>query len=174
MAEAVEGPARERGGVCARDHGLVAAGLLAGRHAYNDPREALGAPDAVKLGGKDDYRGFMSLGQGGYVVVDMGERFLDRPGDDVRVYQTTTGEPITRHASDAARLPLHSTAAGGVTAASPLAAACPRATATSTLREAGLAGVRYLKIEDGEIYPCRSAGFVQRGLGYPRGQWLGP
>ena len=51
------------------------------RNRYNDPNEVLGPPDAVNLGGQDNYLGFMSLGQGGYVTVDMGVTFADRrPG----------------------------------------------------------------------------------------------
>ena len=34
------------------------------RDAYNDPQQVLGAPDAVWLGVKDQYLGFMSLGHG--------------------------------------------------------------------------------------------------------------
>ena len=70
------------------------------RNRYNDTEEVLGPPDAVNLGGVDNYLGFMSLGQGGYVTVDVGTTFADGPGPDVRVFQTTAGEPVTLYASD--------------------------------------------------------------------------
>src|SRR4029079_17707960 len=58
---------------------------------YVDPNEALGPPDAVNLGGRgENYLGFISLGQGGYVTVDMGTTFADGEGADVRVYQTVS------------------------------------------------------------------------------------
>ena len=41
----------------------------------------------------------MSLGQGGWVTVDMGATVVDGPGDDVRVYQATSNEEITVYAS---------------------------------------------------------------------------
>lgn len=142
------------------------------RNGYNDPREVLGGPDAVNLGGKDNYRGIMSMGQGGYVVVDMGLRFADRPGADVRVYQTTTGEPVTLYAADAATGPF--TLVGwrrycGVRTPGVFSNHCD-----FDLTEAGLGGARYLKIEDGEIYPCRAAGTITEGPDVDAVELLGP
>ena len=66
---------------------------------YNDPGQVLGAPDAVFLGVKDSYRGIMSLGQGGYVTVDLVDTAVDGPGPDIRVYQVTGTEPVTLYAA---------------------------------------------------------------------------
>ena len=65
---------------------------------YNDPREVLGPPDAGGAG-PDMYFGFMSLGEGGYVTVDMESCAQDLPGADVRVYQSVSQEPVTLYAS---------------------------------------------------------------------------
>src|SRR5260370_11277833 len=122
----------------------------------------MGPPDAVNLGGQDHYLGFISLGQGGYVTVDMGVAFTDADGPDVRVYQTVTGEPVTLYASATPqgpfsliglRVPCGVRTGGGV-----FSNHCD-----FDLHEGGLASARYLKIEDGEIYPCLPRGTVTEG-----------
>ena len=128
---------------------------------YVDPGEVLGPPDAVNLGGVDNYLGFMSLGQGGYVTVDMGASFADGPGPDVRVYQTTAGEAVTLYASANPQGPF--TLVGlripcGVRTPGVFSNHCD-----FDLHDAGLATARYLKIEDGEIYPCLAGGTVTEG-----------
>lgn len=128
---------------------------------YNDPLEVLGPPDAVNLGGMDNYQGFMSLGQGGYVTVDAGAPFTDVSGPDVRVYQTTTGEPVTLYASASPDGPF--TLVGlrvpcGVRSQGLFSNHCD-----FDLKDAGLASARYLKIEDGEVYPCLAGGTVTEG-----------
>jgi hypothetical protein len=132
------------------------------RNRYVDPNEVLGPPDAVNLGGQDNYLGFISLGQGGYVTVDMGVTFTDADGPDVRVYQTTTGEPVTVYASATPqgpftliglRVPCGVRSGGGV-----FSNHCD-----FDLHDGGLASARYLKIEDGEIYPCLAGGTVTEG-----------
>jgi hypothetical protein len=130
------------------------------RNLYSEPGEVLGPPDAVPLG-NDRYRGLMSLGQGGYVVIDMG-RVVDGPGPDIRVYQTTAGEPVTVYASDSP--------SAGFTLVG-LQRYCGNRSGGGVrsnhcdfdLGEAGMSGARYLKIEDGEIYPCVSAGTFTEG-----------
>jgi hypothetical protein len=141
------------------DWWLPACSLAGNR--YNDPEEVLDAPDALNLGGKDNYRGFMSLGQGGYVTVDMGQTFTDKPGADIRVYQTTSGEPVTLHAATTATGPFVLVASRrycGVRTAGVFSNHCD-----FDLAEAGLGSARYLKVEDGEIYPCRAGGTVSEG-----------
>ncbi|HET8644419.1 MAG TPA: hypothetical protein VFO85_02945, partial [Vicinamibacteria bacterium] len=131
------------------------------RNRYSDPQTVLGGPDAANLGGRDNYRGMMSLGQGGYVVVDMGAPVMDGAGADIRVYQATTGEPVTLYAA---------TSAAGPFVLLGLRVACGTRTpglfsnhCDFDLAEGGLAEARYLKIEDGEIYPCRAAGTLSEG-----------
>ena len=128
---------------------------------YNDPAEVLGPPDAVNLGGVDNYQGFMSLGEGGYVTVDMGATIADGPGPDIRVFQTTSNEPVTVYAS---------TAPGGPFALIGLRVSCGVRTpgvfsnhCDFDLHDGGVAAARYLKVEDGEIYPCLAGGTVTEG-----------
>lgn len=121
------------------------------QNSYNDPKEVLGPPDA---GGKapDQYFGFMSLGDGGYVTVDMEACAEDLPGPDVRVFQTVSKESVTLYASGdpggpwqlaESRKPCGNVLPGVVSHY------CDFDLARTELREA-----RYFKIEDGELYPC--------------------
>jgi hypothetical protein len=119
---------------------------------YNDPAQVLGVPNAENLGGKDLYRGFMSLGQGGFVTVDTGVSAIDGPGADVRVFQTTSSEPVTLYASTDPQGPF--TLIG-------LRESCGQRTrgvysnhCDFDLGRGPLAEARYFRIEDGEIYPC--------------------
>lgn len=132
-------------------------------NGYNDPSTVLGAPDAVFLGVKDKYTGMMSLGQGGYVTVDMGVSAIDGPGPDVRVYQITGAEPVTLYAATGAQGPFTLVA---------LRVPCGERTdgylgyvrhCDFDLRDAGMAEARYFKIEDGEIYPCLAGGTITEG-----------
>jgi hypothetical protein len=128
---------------------------------YNDREEVLGPPDAVNLGGVDNYLGFMSLGQGGYVTVDTGTTIVDGTGADVRVYQTTTGEPVTLYASlnpDGPYTLVGLRVPCGIRTPGLLSNHCD-----FDLRDGGLAAARYLKVEDGEIYPCLAGGTVSEG-----------
>jgi hypothetical protein len=121
------------------------------RNGYNDPSVVLGPPDARNLGG-GRYSGFFSLGQGGYVTVDMGQTVTARPGPDIRVYQSVSLEPVTLYASSSPNGPFR------------LVAACrfcgertPGAFSNHCdfdLAEGGLSSARYLRVEDCEIYPC--------------------
>jgi len=129
---------------------------------YNDPEEVLGPPDAVNLGG-NVFQGFMSLGQGGYVTVDMGATFTDATGPDVRVYQSVSGagEPVTLYAASSASGPF--TMVG-------LRVPCGTRTpglfsnhCDFDLAAGGVATARYLKVEDGEIYPCLHGGTDSEG-----------
>jgi len=103
----------------------------------------------------------MSLGQGGWVTVDMGATVVDGPGDDVRVYQATSSEEVTVYASSSPRGPF--TLLG-------LREPCRiRSTGIFSnhcdfdLRSGGLSEARYLRVEDGEIYPCLSGDTVSEG-----------
>jgi hypothetical protein len=131
------------------------------RNAYDDPQQAVGPPNAVNLGGRDNFLGFMSLGQGGYVTVDMGVAAVNGPGNDIRVYQTTTGEPVTLYASASPQGPF-----------TLLGLRVPCGTRTPgvfsnhcdfDLGATSLSSARYLKIEDGEIYPCLAGDTVSEG-----------
>jgi hypothetical protein len=131
-------------------------------NAYTDPNAVLGPPDAVSLSVPDHYTGMMSLGQGGYVTVDMGVSAVDGPTADVRVFQTTSNEPVTLYAATGPQGPF--TLVG-------LQVRCGVRTGGGVfsnhcdfdLHGAGLAEARYFKIEDGEIYPCLERGTVTEG-----------
>ncbi len=130
-------------------------------NGYNDPQQTLGAPDAVSLGAKDQYRGFMSLGQGGYVTLDMGLSAVDGPGPDIRVYQTVSGEPVTLYASTSPQGPfvlVGLRVSCGVRTPGVFSNHCD-----FDLRDAGLTTARYLKVEDGELYPCLKGGTITEG-----------
>ena len=131
------------------------------RNGYNDPQKVLGPPDAVNLGGKDNYSGMMSLGQSGYVTVDMGASAIDGPGADIRVFQTTAREPVTVYASASSQGPF--TLIGlrfdcGTRSQGLFSNHCD-----FDLHDGGLAEARYFKIEDGEIYPCLAGGTITEG-----------
>jgi len=132
-------------------------------NGYNDPRQVLGGPDAVKLADKDDYRGIMSLGQGGYVIVDMGQTVVDGKGADIRVYQVTGTEPVTLYAASSPQGPftlvaLREDCGNRVTGFGNFERSCD-----FDLRDAALTEARYLKVEDGEIYPCLAGGTITEG-----------
>ena len=131
------------------------------RNAYNDPQQAIGPPDAANTGGRDLFRGLISLGQGGYVTLELGEPAADGPGADIRVFQTTSNEPVTLYASASAQGPfvlvgLRRTC--GVRTPGVFSNHC-----NFDLRDAGLASARYVKVEDGEIYPCLAGGTRTEG-----------
>jgi hypothetical protein len=121
------------------------------RNIYNDPQAALGAPDA---GGKgpDMYYGFVSLGNGGWVDVDMEGCALDGTGDDVRVFQSVSREPVTLLASSSPTGPwvlVEYRKPCGARVPDVFSRAC-----TFDLAQAGIEEARYFRVQDGELYPC--------------------
>src|SRR5207245_9926527 len=93
--------------------------------------------------------------------VDMVEPAADGPGADIRVYQTTGNEPVTLYAATSPQGPFVLVG---------LRVTCGDRTpqvfsnhCDFDLHDAGLAEARYLKIEDGEIYPCLSGGTITEG-----------
>lgn len=138
-----------------------APGCSLARNGYNDPNQVIGSPDAANLGGRDNYRGLMSLGQGGWVTVDMGAVVFDGPGADVRVFQATSNEPVTLYAAAGPSGPF--TLIGlrepcGRRGAGTFSNFCEFDLAAGPLAEA-----RYLRVEDGEIYPCLAGDTLTEG-----------
>jgi hypothetical protein len=122
---------------------------------YNDPNAVLGPPDAQEIA-PGAYRGMISLGDGGYVAVDTEACAVDGPGDDVRVYQTVSTEPVTLYASSDPAGPwvlLEYRKPCGSRVPGVFSRGC-----TFDLARAGLEEARYFKIEDGELYPCPGEG----------------
>lgn len=118
---------------------------------YNNVQLVLGRPDATEPV-PGIYTGMVSLGSGGYVAVDMEACAADGPGDDIRVYQTVSQEPVTVYASSGAEGPwvlVEARKPCGNRVAGVFSRAC-----TFDLGRAGLEAARYVKVEDGELYPC--------------------
>jgi hypothetical protein len=116
---------------------------------YNNPQEGLGSPNAS--GNSDTgYQGFVSLGAAGYVTLDMGGCVPDGPGPDVRVYQAIASEPVTLYAS--------------ASPSGPFVRLGYRVSCTRNCdfdfadAEGPLQSVRYLKVEDGELFASNGAG----------------
>ena len=123
---------------------------LAQNH-YNDPQEVLGAPNAGGPTG-GPFFGFMSLGDGGSVTVDMGGCAVDGEGDDVRVYQSVSQEPVTLYASGTSDGPyvlVELRKFCGNRMSGVYSRVC-----SFDLGKAGLEEARYFRVEDGELFPC--------------------
>jgi hypothetical protein len=130
------------------------------QNSYNDPDDVLGPPDARRLSPQGSGRfvgsGFLSLGEKGHVTVDMRGCFVDGPGDDLRVYQTVSDEPVTVYVSGRAEGPFVAIGererCGVRTGGGIFSNHCQFDLATGEVAEA-----RYVRIEDGEHYPCEAA-----------------
>lgn len=60
-----------------------------------DQNQALGFPDAHYYpGSSNPWRGFISMSDGGELVVEVGATVVDQPGPDIRVHQFVSEEPI--------------------------------------------------------------------------------
>ena len=121
-------------------------------NAYNNPQETLGEPNASQDAPGGPYHGFMSLGDGGHVTVDMGGCAVDGDGDDVRVFQSVSQEPVTLYASGTADGPfvlVESRKTCGTRVPGVFSRGC-----TFDLGKAGLEEARYFRVEDGELFPC--------------------
>jgi hypothetical protein len=121
------------------------------QNIYNDPEEALGPPDAGGSG-PDNFFGFVSLGNGGWVDVDMTACAVDGPGNDVRVFQSVGREEVTLLASSNPegpwvlldyRLPCGNRNPGTFSRRCDF-----------DLADAGLEAARYFRVQDGELFPC--------------------
>ena len=113
------------------------------QNIYNDPEEALGPPDAGGSG-PDQFYGFVSLGNGGWVDVDMVGCAVDGEGRDVRVYQAISGEPVTLYASSSPEGPWVLVEYRNT---------C-RGRCGFDLADAGIEEARYFRVQDGELFPC--------------------
>lgn len=117
---------------------------------YNDPQMALGPPDAAGFG-PESYTGFISLGFGGRVTVDLGGCLTDRPGADLRVFQAVSSEWVSVYVSPSPDGPftlLEARESCG-TRVNAVKGYCDFDLAT-----AGVTQARYVRVEDGELFPC--------------------
>jgi hypothetical protein len=81
----------------AGDDSWIPACALA-QDIYNDPTKALGAPDAGGSG-PNNFTGFVSLGFGGRVTLDLGGCVSDVAGPDLRIFQAVGSEPVSVYVS---------------------------------------------------------------------------
>ena len=117
---------------------------------YNDPQSALGPPDAAGSG-PVSYSGFVSLGFGGHVTLDLGGCLNDRPGADLRVFQAVSSEPVSVYVSSAAGGPY--TLVEALKACGTLFSGIQNY-CDFDLASAGVTQARYVRVEDGELFPC--------------------
>ena len=91
----------------------------------------------------------------------IGEPAADGPGADIRIFQAVSSEPVTLYASVSAQGPFVLVGlrrSCGVRTQGVFSNHCD-----FDLRDAGLTLARYVKVEDGEIYPCLAGGTVTEG-----------
>jgi hypothetical protein len=123
-------------------------------NSYNDPEEVLGRPDAARISA-DPFvgTGFLSLGEKGHVDVDMEVCAVDTPGDDIRVYQAVSNEPVTLYVAGRPEGPYvllgDRVRCGTRSGDGIFSNYCDFDLAAGEVQEA-----RYLRVEDGELYPC--------------------
>jgi hypothetical protein len=123
------------------------------QNIYNDPQEAVGAPNAAGFG-PSNYTGFVSLGFGGHVTVDLGGCVADLSGNDLRIYQAVSSEPLSVYVSTSPEGPFtllqpYFQDCGSRVQGDPVKRFCEFDLASAGVREA-----RYVRVEDAEIYPC--------------------
>lgn len=120
------------------------------QNTYNDPQKALGPEDAAG-NGTSGYLGFVSLGFGGRVTVDLGGCIADRPGPDLRVFQAVSSEPVTVYVS---------LSPGGPFTLVEARKQCGerinsvKGYCDFDIASGGATQARYVRVEDGELFPC--------------------
>jgi len=123
------------------------------QNIYNDPQQALGAPNVGGFG-PSDYTGFVSLGFGGHVTVDLGGCVTDVAGNDLRIYQAVSNEPLSVYVSTSPEGPFtlllpYFQDCGTRVPGNRLMGYCEFDLASAAVQKA-----RYVRVEDGEIFPC--------------------
>lgn len=125
------------------------------RNRYNDVQTVVGPPDS-QGSVANGLTGIVSLGNQGWVSVDIERCAVDGPGNDVRVFQRASSEPVTLYAGgtpDGPWLKIGDRVPCGDLFLPDLRSGyCEFDLAAFEITEA-----RYFKIEDGEHYPCELA-----------------
>jgi hypothetical protein len=128
---------------------------------YNDPADVLGPYDAGGFG-PNNYFGFLSLGDGGHVTVDMEACATDGAGPDLRVFQAVGSEPVTVYAGGTRTGPFILIEAdkrcGDRIPGNQTTRFCDFDLALAEVQEA-----RYFKVVDAERFPCEDAGTPSEG-----------
>jgi hypothetical protein len=127
---------------------------------YNDPDDVIGRPDAHGHG-PDSFFGFLSLGNGGHIDVDMEACAEDQRGFDVRVWQAVSSEPVILYAAGRPEGPyvrIRQVQNCGRPSPDHFSGYCD-----FDLAEAEIDEARYFRVEDGEKTPCNQAGTPSEG-----------
>ena len=129
------------------------------RKALLDPRSVLGPPDAR---GTSDatYSGILSLGQDGSVTVDMGVCIGDKDGPDLRVFQYIQSEGVGVEVSGSPEGPWVDL---GVKPCGDGGTGDRSNHCDFDLAGSGLKTARYVRVSDGENFPCERAGTRSEG-----------
>jgi hypothetical protein len=138
------------------------------KNIYNDPQAALGPSDAAGSGPLN-FTGFVSLGFGGHVTLDMGGCLTDQPGNDLRVYQAVSSEPLSVYVSLSPSGPFQLLEARRSCGERINAI---RGYCDFDLATGGVTRARYVRVEDGELFPC-PGGTVSEGADLDAVQALG-
>lgn len=123
------------------------------QNIYNNPEEALGPPNAGGSG-PSRFTGFVSLGFGGHVTVDLGGCIADQPGNDLRIWQAVSGEPLSVYVSAAPDGPFALLLPFFQECGTRHPSGGPRGYCEFDLAGSNVSQVRYVRVEDAEIYPC--------------------
>jgi len=129
------------------------------RRALLNPAAVLGPPDA--RGSSDStYSGILSLGEDGYVTVDMGVCISDQEGPDLRVFQYVQFEGVGVDVSGSPNGPWVDlgTRPCGDGGTGDNSNHCDFDLAGTGLRTA-----RYVRVSDAESFPCERAGTRSEG-----------
>jgi hypothetical protein len=129
-------------------------------NAFTDVNNALGPPDAGVTGpGKNEFKGFVSLGINGGITLYMGSCIQDLPGPDIRVYQTVSTEAVEVQVAQSQNGPYISLGMKDCgTSQTVFSNSCD-----FDLAGSGLSNIRYLKVFDREVFTfpgvaCDNAG----------------
>ena len=140
--------APSRYGVAVTDWWIPACSLA--QDIYNDPKEALGAPNAGGRG-PDQYTGMVSLGFGGHVTLDFGGCISDAAGPDLRVFQTVSSEAVSVYVSLYPDGPF-TLVEGLKECGEPYHGI--QHSCEFDVASVGVTRFRYVRVEDGELFPC--------------------
>jgi hypothetical protein len=136
---------------------------------YNDPSKAIGPPDAAGSG-PAAFTGFVSLGFGGHVTVDLGGCISDAPGPEIRVYQAVSSEPVSVYVSTQREGPFTLVEARK-DCGEPYSGI--RRSCDVDIASGGVTRARYVRVEDGELWPC-PGGTVSEGADLDAVEALSP
>ena len=141
------------------------------QNIFNDPDDVLGSPDAGGHG-PDQFFGFLSLGDGGHIDVDMQSCAEDGPGFEIRVWQSVSTEPVVLYAAGRPTGPyvrIRQVNNCGKPSPDQFSNYCD-----FDLAEAEIDEARYFRVEDGERTPCNQAGTNSEGADIDAVEILNP